>query len=954
MTRTLPSTSMGPVSPTYPPTTGSSSSSEDLQSIQGTTPKTATTSGVQSLAQPGMAAPALAQAADKPLTLLEPRTGGHTGSPLTKKYIQDALNDIRKQSGTMACQVGVILTVLTKANYLAPNPAAKTQTLVHPSARGAVHELVEKNPAHLSETARDFAVELLDKGMRMKHPNIDEVFKGKGARNTKSRNATNAKSKNAENTKNEGVKDAFKTWFYAFSATVNLLASRIHDKAPLDLRQQQALLKAELLRGQLQATYQPDKAEAFGRSLSPLVAQGYGRGVRTGLWMAVQDMHEKTLAAGLKGPGQKGPKLKDFDVFPVNRKFSYLGNEPLIEKDIPKTLTAGKCIYIESLGVQLVPKSLYADKAKGRGEVDAHLGGLGLRNSPSECADILSKAMVDRINVNDPNGAIELLKASLPASRAGQMLAALRELELAPNTLIASENTDPLTQSSKSQIEKLRQTFEMCASRASASGMPFYASQNFQVIKTLLGNFDNLSVSLMPSATCGALTDALQRAALALDEAHADLIAARNAPPAALPDGGGPAVEDAAGDELSIRQAMNMEKFYQAMQDVHHVVRFLVTWTRGAPTLDDSIRAMLPRSLHEHTKVASAPHALAMLDQIFKALPSAQSAHTIYLKGAYYETASVLGLPDSLPPVATVDDDSLRTADVIVMEPHPNNAALQRIEPHDPVALISNVMSDDRTKPLTLVMDVTLNHLRDDDIQRTLGAAQPYIDKGVLNLVLLQSGTKFFQNGMDLVSIGTAVVINDKKSNWTHFNEALTKSEQHVPDDDKGYIALLLSAPNAEASRAYLHKVRANTRELRAYLQEEIPLGHGNANAFEICANTDQDTVYIAFKPTEAYLTRINEETAKKDNKSTPELDYKRRSELNIGVYKAEVLRAFGDLTVADRSSFGFNITNFGECGETVRITLGIEETSLLKTYASRLLTLGRELYVRPAPAINI
>jgi hypothetical protein len=71
-------------------------------------------------------------------------------------------------------------------------------------------------------------------------------------------------------------------------------------------------------------------------------------------------------------------------------------------------------------------------------------------------------------------------------------------------------------------------------------------------------------------------------------------------------------------------------------------------------------------------------------------------------------------------------------------------------------------------------------------------------------------------------------------------------------------------------------------------------------------------------------------------------------------VYKAEVLRAFGDLTVADRSSFGFNITNFGECGETVRITLGIEETSLLKTYASRLLTLGRELYVRPAPAINI
>lgn len=898
MCRTITSTTTGTIPITPPPLdTGPGTGGEGLQGLQHTPPQIVPSGGVQALDMPVVEAPPLGESVKEPLRLPKPpRLALEADGTPHKVALKKGLEAIDRDHGAdTAKEVRTILEALEAAKYLAPKPMAATQKLVHPSARGAVHELVAMNPRLLSEEARDLAVALLDKGAVAKDSNIREAFRESGA------------------------KDVFKTWFHGFSSTVNLLASRVHDGKPLPPEQQQKLLKAELMRGQLQATYKSGDAGAFGRSLSPLVAEGYGRGVRTGLWMAVKDMHEKTLTAALP----KGA-LKDFDVFPVNRAFRYLGKEPVIEKGIPATLKAGECIYIEELGVQLVPKSLYTDKAAGRGEVDAHLGGLGLRNSPSECADILAAAMVGRIDANDPKGAIELLKPSLSATNSKQVQTALQKVELAPNTLLASAGTDPLTQSSEAQIRELREAYDglraLCAGKP---GMPFYFTQNFQVVKTLLGNLETLSVDSMPSATGGALTDALQRAALAL-------------------------AEDVLGEEWSVqRQAMNMEKFYQAMQDVHDVVRFQLAWTGSAPKLEDSIRALLPETMRAGATVASAPHALAMLDQVFQALPREQSEHTTYLKGAYYETAGVLGLPDSVDPAETVGDPGLRTAGVIVMEPHPNNAALQSIVPHDPVALIENVLGHGRTEPVTLVMDVTLNHLGDAQIQRALETAKPYIDSGVLNLVLLQSGTKFFQNGMDLASIGTAVVLNDK-THWTGFNGAMAETTQHVPEDDKGYIAKLLSEPNAEASRAYLDKVRANTALLRAALDREIPLGHAEDNAFEVCANTDRETVYIAFKPTDAYLRRINEEAAKAQNQTTPALDHDRRSELNGGVYKKEVLRAFGDLTAVDRSSFGFNITNFGECGETVRITLGIEDAPLLATYASRLLALGRELHGRP------
>ena len=161
----------------------------------------------------------------------------------------------------------------------------------------------------------------------------------------------------------------------------------------------------------------------------------------------------------------------------------------------------------------------------------------------------------------------------------------------------------------------------------------------------------------------------------------------------------------------------------------------------------------------------------------------------------------------------------------------------------------------------------------------------------------------------------------------------------YVPTDELGYIGSLLSQKNKAASSAYLNRVRENTATLRAMLDDQIRLSHQEPNAFEVCVNTDPKTVYIGLRFTDAYLMQRLGKTAE-DGVTAEE-----RAVETIGLYRQRFRSAFRDLATVDRSSFGFNITNFGECGETIRVTLGIEEPKLLQEYSRRIIALGASLF---------
>lgn len=715
---------------------------------------------------------------------------------------------------------------------------------------------------------------------------------------------------------------AFKDWFHGFATTLSLLGSRA--SASSDFLSASAkyrkLLKAELMRGQLQATYSRHDADRLGRARSPVVREGYGRAVRTGLWMAAVAVRTEELRELLGG---NSGQLESFEVLPVSRAFEYEGLSltklPVQTKE-RIDLAGLESIYISPLRVQLISKSKVS-----AAEIDGHFGRHGLRASPSECAEICAESMLRKLILGDLHGAINILVPAFEGEAATAIKNALENTEFQPNTLVAPVGVDPLTSSTSEQKAQVRALYERCCNYNSED-LPFHVHQNIKVVQNLVGNFDDFFESDMPAMVSADLSDAL--------ETVFELILQARGLPA----------EDRGPEVWSL----HMERFYQAMQDIHRLIRFQYDWSGREFSLQHEILSLLlgqpsesdaglspedAQVLRSHGAVERAPHALAMLEQIRASLP--QGISVAYLAGGYYETPGLFETPLRCESVTHAD---LPGKDLIIMEPHPNNAAELSVQAHDPVELINYIFSKNPHHSRTLVMDVTLNHLCEKTISKTLSVAREYIDSGRLNLVLLQSGTKFIQNGMDIVSIGLAALFNNKDF-WGEFREGMEMNGMYVPEDDERYISNLLSKANKIASLDYLVRIRENTSYLRSLLQSQIYWGHSNANAYEMCVNKDAETVYLALRPTDVYLRRI----LNKNNNA--EVTYDERSEENIKIYKNKFCTAFEGLATVDRSSFGFNVANFGECGETVRITLGVEEPALLREYARRILEVGASLY---------
>jgi hypothetical protein len=299
------------------------------------------------------------------------------------------------------------------------------------------------------------------------------------------------------------------------------------------------------------------------------------------------------------------------------------------------------------------------------------------------------------------------------------------------------------------------------------------------------------------------------------------------------------------------------------------------------------------------------------------------------LSGAYFET------PDIFEGVETfehVEDKGLQAKRVIMLEPHPNNAKTAKIVPHDPLKLLDTLYGED-TGPHTVIMDVTLNHLGEPQIEAVLKKAQPFIGNGKLNLIFVQSGTKFLQHGMDLMNIGLSMVFNDGKS-WGEFNHHMAKPEDLVPEQDKRYIANMLTT-NQEELGAYLIKIRKNTLYLSLALQKALSQSD---NAFDMNINEDKETVYLAIKPKDDFVLKVGHKDATEES----------RKDVNQKVYKNHLLPALHSLPIVNRESFGFNITNLGECITAIRLTMGIEEEGLLDRYCEVIAELGQDLWAHP------
>ena len=714
-------------------------------------------------------------------------------------------------------------------------------------------------------------------------------------------------------------------WYHDFAGMLAMLAER-KDLSELAIGK---LLKFHLMQHQVQAPYGDEAMKRSGRKASPLLSEDYARGMRTRLWSVATAAGLSDLLTHMFGSTAQLPnetaKAHQKRILPINKTindfnkafytvstpapFQVGDNDTLVLDTPPKLPAADRCTYIRSLKLQIVPTGVMSKK-----NVDSHMGGRGQRSSPSESAGIAAVAMAKLVRAGKINDALELIEPQFRDGTAKGEKKPLSKFQYDSRMLIAPREhdpqtgrwRDPLLSSTKAQLEELELAYGALRSAVSASKGTALFSANLKVFDNLVGGrIDTFFDAQTPAQVTASVTDTLETAARWASR-HAGIV----------PDSEAPAAMRAALSE----QKLCLDHYYQAMQSLHEAVRFKLSWDGTDPRiLEQGIRHMLPGTAPEPTSVHASPHGLGMIGQIHHALGKTDKVGV--LKSAYYETPGIFDNPYI---AANVTDKALLDKDLIVLEPHPNNAEERDVTPHDPLILLAALAESSRHH--TVMMDVTLNHLDEPEIAEILNVAAPLIERGSLNLIFMQSGTKFLQHGMDISSLGIGVVFN-KGKNWLEFNRQMAATPQATPDDDTVYLGRMLKTNKKELGE-YLDRIRVSTALLKERLREKLKPG----SALEVTLSTDDKTVYVAIAPTGKFVSD----------------HYGHGKEAAMHYAYKVILKEMADLSLVGRPSFGFNLTNLGECLTTIRITPGIEEAEMLNAYAEGIAAADSELLLHP------
>lgn len=415
------------------------------------------------------------------------------------------------------------------------------------------------------------------------------------------------------------------------------------------------------------------------------------------------------------------------------------------------------------------------------------------------------------------------------------------------------------------------------------------------------------------------------------------------------------AVTDAAHD--------NMAQFVRDIHNVHDalILAIGILPPERVPPLDATIRALMPRE--NLTQVGLFDYGMKSFTQSFNALrPYIRDAHSAYrvqvFKDNYYEL--LFNMQKFTKLYGETQDFRLNRgkslealdveADCIFIDTHPNNAAEIEIHAHNILELFHKLdptCSGHFDKPRTIIADITLNAIADSEVQTIVSAAQPYIGTGTLNLVMVQSLTKFAHLGSDKFSGGLVCAYNDRSDYWKPFNEQLQTYLHDEPVDPliERYFASMFRFANAE-QHVYIAKVRENTGYLYSRLQARY---HGDGLtaegvALQVSLNDDPGTCYVGLNH-ESFFKSVTCIVGRK-----PETDVFAAFNKSVMKELLASLAAKMGLPITLRMSFGFPLSNFSDCDTTIRFTIGIEDQRFLDRYADLLVYACKNLKDYPHP----
>lgn len=268
---------------------------------------------------------------------------------------------------------------------------------------------------------------------------------------------------------------------------------------------------------------------------------------------------------------------------------------------------------------------------------------------------------------------------------------------------------------------------------------------------------------------------------------------------------------------------------------------------------------------------------------------------------------------------------------LIFMDIHPNNVVETTQYSHDIIYLL-NKMQTWESICRTLVLDVTLNALNDPEIQAVLKQAHSLIEQGLLNLVLVQSLTKFAQLGLDKRSAGCSIIFNNDNDSWREFNSKFDEIERAEMMDQltTRFFSYFMSY-HADLLKSYLEMVNKNNRHVYVETIKQLDkLETIGINRFCITTSSDPKACYVA----------INMHSLLFENTSgSGQLSFRRTSE-EIESFSQDVLDhlvyplcEFYGLPISARASIGFPLTSVNIVYDSLRFTIGIENDQQLNNY---------------------
>lgn len=264
-------------------------------------------------------------------------------------------------------------------------------------------------------------------------------------------------------------------------------------------------------------------------------------------------------------------------------------------------------------------------------------------------------------------------------------------------------------------------------------------------------------------------------------------------------------------------------------------------------------------------------------------------------------------------------------ADIIFLELHPNNIASSQQFEHD-IGSLLRTMQRWQKKPRTVVLDLTLNMLNENKIKILLKQAESSISDGLINLIIIQSLTKFCQLGLDQRSAGMVIVINNN-DHW-QLLPAMEQIEKEEPVD-RSTINFFISFINSPPLLLnYVSVIKRNCYEVYVdTLQELDKLKTHTHDRCQLTVSSDRGACYVGLNMRGLVSAADNAFSLNSENIEA----FLEEMLTHLIFPLCDSLR----LPLTARMSIGFPLSSVNVVFDSLRITIGLESREQLKQYAN-------------------